>query len=67
LHLQHTKHQLSLDDARLRELDVDSVKSSSDYFAYLFIPGSETTFHKKECQLRKDLTFDDELQKQLQK
>jgi hypothetical protein len=47
LHLQHTRHQFSLNGAGLRGLDVDCVKSSSDYFAYLCIPSSETTLHWK--------------------
>jgi hypothetical protein len=47
LHLQHTRHQLSLDGAGLHELDVDSVKSSSDYFPYSCIPSSETTLHQE--------------------
>jgi hypothetical protein len=47
LHLEHTRHQLSLDEVRLRRSDVDSVTSSSDYFAYLCIPASETTLHQK--------------------
>jgi hypothetical protein len=47
LHLQHTRHQLSLEGAGLRGLDVDSANSSSDYFAYLCIPASETTLHQK--------------------
>jgi hypothetical protein len=47
LHLQHTRHQISLDGAGLRGLDMDSVNFSSDYFAYLCIPASETTLHQK--------------------
>jgi hypothetical protein len=47
LHLQNTRHQLLLDGAGLRGLDVDSVTSSSDYFAYLYIPASETMLHQK--------------------
>jgi hypothetical protein len=31
----------------LHGLDVDSVNSSSDYFAYLCIPPSETALHHK--------------------
>jgi hypothetical protein len=34
---------------------------SHDSFVYLCIPASETTLHRKECQLRIDLTFDDRL------
>jgi hypothetical protein len=37
----------SLDGERLRGLDVDTVNSSSDYFAYLYIPASETMLHQK--------------------
>jgi hypothetical protein len=33
LHTHHTRHELSLDGAELRGFDVDSVNSSSDYFA----------------------------------
>jgi hypothetical protein len=61
LHLQHNRHQLSLDGAGLNGLDVDSVNSSSDYFAYLCILPNNTTLHQKECQLRMDVTFDDRL------
>jgi hypothetical protein len=57
LHTLHTRHQLSLDGVGLGELNVNSVNSSSDYFAYLYIPASETTLH----QLQIDLTFDDRL------
>jgi hypothetical protein len=45
MHLQHTRHQLSLDGAGLRALDVGSVKTGSDYVAYLCIPASETALH----------------------
>jgi hypothetical protein len=38
---------ISLAGAGLHGLDVDSVNSSSDYFAYLCSPASETTFHQK--------------------
>jgi hypothetical protein len=51
LALKHTRHQLSLDGTGLRELDVDSVNSSSDYFAYLCIPASETTLHQKRISI----------------
>jgi hypothetical protein len=47
LHLQHTRHQLSLERTGLRGLDVHSVNSSSDNFVYLCIPASETTLHQK--------------------
>jgi hypothetical protein len=47
LDLQQTRHQLSLDGAELRGLDVDSVNSSRDYFAYLCIPASENTLQQK--------------------
>jgi hypothetical protein len=44
-----TAHQTPnlLDGAGLCELDVDSVNSSINYFAYLCIPASETTLHQK--------------------
>jgi hypothetical protein len=42
-----TRHQLSLYGAGLHRLDVDSVNSSSDYFAYLCVPVSETTLQQK--------------------
>jgi hypothetical protein len=47
-HLQHThtRHQLSLDVARLRGLDVESVNSSSDC-----IPASETTLYQKRMSV----------------
>jgi hypothetical protein len=35
----------------LRGLDVDCVNSSSDYFAYLCIPASETTRHQKRMSI----------------
>jgi hypothetical protein len=63
LHLLHTRHQLSLDGAGLRGVDADSVNYSSDYFAYLCIPASESTLHQKKCELKIDLTFDDRPQK----
>jgi hypothetical protein len=47
LHLQHTRYQLSLEGAGLCGLGVDSVNSSSTYFAYFCIPESETTLHHK--------------------
>jgi hypothetical protein len=64
LHLQHTRHQLSVDRAGLHGLHVDFMNSCSNYFAYLCIPGSKTTLHQKYiCQLRKKLTFYDRLWK----
>jgi hypothetical protein len=48
LHLKQTRHQLSLDGVGLRVLDVNSVNSSSDYFVYLCIPGSESMLHQKK-------------------
>jgi hypothetical protein len=54
LALKHTRHQLTLDGAGLRGLDVDSVNSSSDYFEYLCIPGSETTLHQKRMSIAVD-------------
>jgi hypothetical protein len=67
MHLQHTRHQISLDGVGLRGLDVDSVNPSSDYFAYLCIPASEITLLQKRCRLPIDLTFDDRLQKPSEK
>jgi hypothetical protein len=37
--------------AGLHGLDVDSVNSSIDYFAYLYIPASETTLHQKRMSI----------------
>jgi hypothetical protein len=51
LALKHTRHQLSLDGAGLHGLDVDSVNSSSDYFAYLYIPASETMLHQRRMSI----------------
>jgi hypothetical protein len=51
LHLQHTRHQLSLDGAGLPGLDVDSVNSNSDYFVYLCIPASETMLHQRRMSI----------------
>jgi hypothetical protein len=51
LHLQHTRHQLALDEAGLHRLDVDSLKFSSDYFAYLCIPANETMLHQKRLSI----------------
>jgi hypothetical protein len=42
-----TRHELPVDGAGLRGLGVHSMNSSSDYFAYLCIPASETTLHQK--------------------
>jgi hypothetical protein len=47
LALKHTRHQLSLDGAGLRELDVDSVEFSNDYFAYLCIPAGTSTLRQE--------------------
>jgi hypothetical protein len=47
LALKHTRHQLLQDGVGLGGLDVDSVKDSSDYFAYLCIPACEITLHQK--------------------
>jgi hypothetical protein len=49
----------SLNVAGFRWLHVDSVNSSSDYFAYLC--KVKPRFIRKEFQLRIDLTFDDRL------
>jgi hypothetical protein len=51
LHLQHIRHQLSLDGAGFHGLDMDSLNSISDYFAYLYIPASETTLHQKRMSI----------------
>jgi hypothetical protein len=51
LRLQHTRPKLSLYGAGLRELDVDSVNSSGDYFEYLCITASETTLHQKRMPI----------------
>jgi hypothetical protein len=51
LHLQHTRPQLSLDGAGLRGLDAGSVNSSSDYYAYLYIPASKTTHRQKRMPI----------------
>jgi hypothetical protein len=51
LALKLTRQQLSLDGAGLRGLDVDSLNTSSDYFAYLCIPANETTLHQKEMPI----------------
>jgi hypothetical protein len=51
LHLQHTGHQLSLDGEGLSWLDVDSVNSGIDYFAYLCVPASETTLYQKRISI----------------
>jgi hypothetical protein len=51
MQLQHARHQLSLHRAGLHGLNVDSLNSSSDYFAYLFIPSSETTLHQKRMSI----------------
>jgi hypothetical protein len=56
LALKHIRHQLSLDGAGLG-LNVDSVKYSSDYFAYLCIPASETTLHQKRTLIADQFRF----------
>jgi hypothetical protein len=43
--------QLLLDEAGLCGLDVDSVNSSNNYFAYLYIPASEIMLHQKQMQI----------------
>jgi hypothetical protein len=58
LHLQHTSHQISLDRALLHELAMVSVNSSSDYFAHLCIPVSETAQHQKRMPVE-NLSFSD--------
>jgi hypothetical protein len=40
-----------VDGAGLGELDVHSVNSSSDYFAYLFMTASETIHHLKRLSI----------------
>jgi hypothetical protein len=47
LRLQHNLHQLSLDGAGLRGLDVNPVNSGRDYFAHICIPAIETTLYYK--------------------
>jgi hypothetical protein len=47
LRLQRTRHKLSLHEEEIRGSDVDSVNSSSDCFAYLYISGSEITLDQK--------------------
>jgi hypothetical protein len=51
MHLQHTRHQLSLDGEGLHGLDMDFVNFSRDYFAYLYIPASETTRYQKRTSI----------------
>jgi hypothetical protein len=53
IHLALTAHQTptSLDGAGLRGLNVDCMKSSSNYFAYLCIPASETMHHPKKISI----------------
>jgi hypothetical protein len=51
LDLQHTRHKLLLDRAGLRGLDVDSVSSTSDYFACFCIPASETTLQQERMSV----------------
>jgi hypothetical protein len=45
LALKAHQTQLSLDGPGLHRLDVDSVNYSRNYFAYLYIPASETMLH----------------------
>jgi hypothetical protein len=51
LHLQCTKHQLSLDGAGFRGLDVNSLNSRSHYFVHLCIHASEPTLHQKRTSI----------------
>jgi hypothetical protein len=51
MHLQHVRHQLSVDGEGLHGLDVDSVNSNSDYFASLCTPASETTLNQKRMSI----------------
>jgi hypothetical protein len=61
LALQHTRQQLSLNGAGLSGLDVDSLKSSSDYFGIYVSLQVKPLYIRKEYQLWIDLTFDDRL------
>jgi hypothetical protein len=51
LALKHTRGQLLLDGAGLNGLDVDSVNTRNDYFAYLSIPASEVMLHQKTVSI----------------
>jgi hypothetical protein len=51
LPLQHSRLQFSVDGAGLRGLDVDSMNSSSNYFAYLCHYASESTLHQKRMSI----------------
>jgi hypothetical protein len=51
LHLQHTRHELSPDGAGFRGFVVESANLSSDYFAYLCIPASETARRQKRMPI----------------
>jgi hypothetical protein len=61
LHLQHTRHQLSLHGLGLYGLDMDSMNSSSNYFVHLCIPASGTTLHQKRMSIVDHLTFNNRL------
>jgi hypothetical protein len=63
LHLQHTRHQFSLDGAGLRGLDVVSENFSSDILRIYVSLQAEPRFIRKQCQLRIDVTFGDRLHK----
>jgi hypothetical protein len=60
LHLQQTTHKRLLQAAGLCGLDVDSVNSSSDDFAYASIQ-VKPRFITKESELRTDIAFGDRL------
>jgi hypothetical protein len=47
LHLQHTRHQFSLDGAGTYGLDVVSANYNCDYFEYLCIPASGIMLYHK--------------------
>jgi hypothetical protein len=58
---------LSLNGVELNGLDVDSVNSTSDYFAYLCIPVSKTKLHQKGMPIAGQFHFGNRLQKPIAK
>jgi hypothetical protein len=67
IHLQHAKHQLSLDGAGLHGLDADSVDPVAIILRIYVSLQVKRCFIRKGCQLRIDLILNDRLQKPIAK
>jgi hypothetical protein len=67
LHLQHTRHQLSLAEAGLHCLDMDSMNFSSDNLHIYVSLQMKARLIRKECQLWTNHTFVNRLQRPIAK